>query len=101
MRKKKGNILMKCYLNGDIWDENIDLEWDIVIFDLKDRSEYELDDNKRLIMVFHVEDDHGSKPIIKSELEFVVENAFTPAVNIQLAQMVSIFRSLNNCITIS
>lgn len=82
---------MKCYLNEDVWDENIDGEWDIAIIDLIDRSEYELDKTKHLIMVYHVKfNNYGSKPIVKSELEFVVDKELTTPVNIQLAQMVSI-----------
>lgn len=91
---------MKCYLNGDIWEENFGEEWDMVIYDLIDRSEYELDTSKQLIIVAFMEYNHGSKPTVKCELEFVVEKALTPAVNIQLARMVSILRNLNNFITI-
>lgn len=81
---------MKCYLNDDIWNQNIGRNWELVIFDLLDHSEYDFDETKQLVMVFLLEDNYGSKPIIKSEFEFVVDNEIAPFSNIKLVKMVSV-----------
>lgn len=77
---------MRCYFNEEIWNEDIGQGWEMVILDLKDRSELELGKTKRLMFVNHVE--AGSQQRIISEMEFVVDIASTTSANSQLASEV-------------
>jgi len=79
---------MRCYFNEEIWNEDIGQGWEMVIVDLKDRSELELNKTKRLMFVNHIEEAHPHRVI--SELEFVVDIASTSSANTQLATEVSI-----------
>lgn len=94
LRKKKGDALMRCYFNEEIWDEDIGQGWEMVILDLKDRSELELSKTKRLMFVNHVEE-NGSQQRLISEMEFVVDIASTTSANTQLATEVSTLRIYN------
>ncbi|VVC39387.1 Hypothetical protein CINCED_3A016381 [Cinara cedri] len=84
LRKKKGNALMRCYFNDETWNEDIGQGWEMVIIDLKNRSELELSNTKRLMFVNHIED-NGSQQRLVSEMEFVVDIASTLSTNLQLA----------------
>lgn len=88
LRKKKGDALMRCYFNEEIWNEDIGQGWEMVILDLKDRSELELSKTKRLMFVNHVEET-GSQQRLVSEMEFVVDIASTTSANSQLASEIS------------
>lgn len=79
---------MRCYFNEEIWNEDIGQGWEMVILDLKDRSELELSKTKRLMFVNHI-DDNGSQQRLVSEMEFVVDIASTTSANSQLATEVS------------
>lgn len=83
---------MRCYFNEEIWNEDIGQGWEMVILDLKDRSELELNKTKRLMFVNHVEE-NGSQQRLISEMEFVVDIASTTSANTQLAKEVSILRN--------
>lgn len=91
LRKKKGDALMRCYFNEEIWNEDIGQGWEMVLLDLKDRQELELSKTKRLLFVNHVEE-NGSQQRIISEMEFVVDIASTISANTQLATEVSNIR---------
>lgn len=84
---------MRCYFNEEIWNEDIGQGWEMVILDLKDRSELELSKTKRLLFVNHVEE-NGSQQRLISEMEFVVDIASTTSANSQLATEVSNFKEL-------
>lgn len=79
---------MRCYFNEEIWNEDIGQGWEMVILDLKDRSELELNKTKRLMFVNHI-DDNGSQQRLVSEMEFVVDIASSTSANSQLATEVS------------
>lgn len=81
---------MRCYFNEEIWNEDIGQGWEMVILDLKDRSELELSKTKRLMFVNHVEET-GSQQRLISEMEFVVDIASSTSANTQLATEVYIF----------
>jgi len=98
LRKKKGDALMRCYFNEEIWNEDIGQGWEMVILDLKDRSELELGKTKRLMFVNHVEEIDSQQRLV-SEMEFVVDIASTTSANSQLAFEV-ILKKLFNIISI-
>jgi len=79
---------MRCYFNEEIWNEDIGQGWEMVILDLKDRSELELNKTKRLMFVNHVEEALPGRCI--TEMEFVVDIASSTSANTQLATEVSI-----------
>ena len=79
---------MRCYFNEEIWNEDIGQGWEMVILDLKDRSELELNKTKRLMFVNHIEEALPRRFI--SEMEFVVDIASSTSANAQLATEVSI-----------
>lgn len=87
MRKRKGTYMMRCYFNEEIWSEDIGQGWEMVILDLKDRSELELNKTKRLMFVNHLEENYPYRLI--SEMEFVVDIASSTSANTQLATEVS------------
>lgn len=87
LRKKKKDSLMRCYFNEEIWNEDIGQGWEMVILDLKDRSELELNKTKRLMFVNHVEEAHPGRCI--TEMEFVVDIASSTSANTQLATEIS------------
>lgn len=84
---------MRCYFNEEIWNEDIGQGWEMVILDLKDRSELELNKTKRLMFVNHVEEALPGRCI--TEMEFVVDIASSTSANTQLATEVSILQELN------
>uniref|UniRef100_A0A2S2P0F7 Ubiquitin carboxyl-terminal hydrolase 47 n=1 Tax=Schizaphis graminum TaxID=13262 RepID=A0A2S2P0F7_SCHGA len=86
LRKKKRDSLMRCYFNEEIWNEDIGQGWEMVILDLKDRSELELNKTKRLMFVNHIEE---ATPRVISEMEFVVDIASTTSPNTQLGTEIS------------
>jgi hypothetical protein len=83
---------MRCYFNEEIWNEDIGQGWEMVILDLKDRSELELNKTKRLMFVNHIEE---ATPRVISEMEFVVDIASTTSPNTQLGTEVSSHQELN------
>lgn len=79
---------MRCYFNEEIWNEDIGQGWEMVILDLKDRSELELNKTKRLMFVNHIEETNSR---VITEMEFVVDIASTTSPNTQLGTEVSIY----------
>lgn len=95
MRKKKQSALFQCYFNDDIWSGDIGQGWEMLILDLKDRSELVFDKTtKRLMFVNHVEN-NDSQDCKISEMEFVVEIASTTPISIQLIREVGILMNFN------
>ncbi|XP_050541895.1 ubiquitin carboxyl-terminal hydrolase 47-like isoform X2 [Daktulosphaira vitifoliae] len=88
LRKKKGDALLRCYFNEEIWNEDIGQGWEMIILDLIDRTELELGKTKRLMFVNHVEE-NGTQQRLMSEMEFVVDIASTISANTQLASEIS------------
>lgn len=86
LRKKKRDSLMRCYFNEEIWNEDIGQGWEMVILDLKDRSELELNKTKRLMFVNHIEETNSR---VITEMEFVVDIASTISPNTQLGTEIS------------
>lgn len=87
---------MQCYLNNEIWNEDIGQNWEMVILDLKDRFELELEKTKRLMFVNHVVD-NDSQQFKISEMEFTIEIASVTSISKQLAKKVCILKNFNNC----
>lgn len=97
MRKKKENSLLQCYFNEEVWKEDIGQGWEMVILDLKDRSELEFDKmTKRLMFVNHV--DHNDSQYKFSEMEFVIEIASMTSMCVQLMKEVGILLNLSTFI---